>query len=64
MSDMRPRRSVLFVPGGRPGALARAAASGADAVIFDLEDAVAPADKEAAREAVRAAVRASARASG
>ena len=47
-------RSLLFVPGDRPDRFAKAAASGADAVILDLEDSVAPARKEAAREAVRA----------
>ena len=42
-------RTFLFVPGDRPERLARALASGAEAVIFDLEDAVAPKRKEAAR---------------
>ncbi|HBO3954632.1 HpcH/HpaI aldolase/citrate lyase family protein [Pseudomonas aeruginosa] len=42
----------LFVPGDRPERFAKAAASGADAVILDLEDAVAPAVRAAAREAV------------
>jgi len=40
----------LFVPATRPERLAKAAQSGADALILDLEDAVAPADKAAARE--------------
>ena len=44
-------RSYLFVPGNRPERFAKACASGADAVIIDLEDAVAPADKDAARAA-------------
>ena len=39
----------LFVPGDRPDRFAKAAASGADAVIIDLEDAVAPQNKAAAR---------------
>lgn len=39
----------LFVPGDRPDRFGKAAASGADAVIIDLEDAVAAADKPAAR---------------
>ena len=47
-------RSYLFVPGNRPERYAKALAAGADAVIIDLEDAVAPADKPAARDAVRA----------
>ena len=42
----------LFVPGSRPDRFAKAAASGADAVILDLEDAVAPVSKEDARMAV------------
>ena len=41
--------SFLFVPGDRPERLARALASGAGGVIVDLEDAVAPARKDAAR---------------
>jgi len=43
-------RSFLFVPGNRPERHAKALASGADAVIIDLEDAIAPADKLAARQ--------------
>lgn len=43
-------RSYLFVPGHRPDRFARAAASGAHRIIIDLEDAVAPGDKDAARE--------------
>jgi citrate lyase subunit beta/citryl-CoA lyase len=45
-------RSLLFVPANRPERYAKAQASGADAVIVDLEDAVAPADKNAARDAL------------
>lgn len=45
-------RSLLFVPGDRPERFGKALASGADAVILDLEDAVAPAAKAQAREAV------------
>lgn len=44
-----PSRSLLFVPGDRPDRYARAASSGAHAVILDLEDAVAPAAKAQAR---------------
>ena len=47
-------RSYLFVPGNRPERFAKACAAGADAVIIDLEDAVSPADKDAARSAVAA----------
>jgi citrate lyase subunit beta/citryl-CoA lyase len=43
-----PARSWLFVPANRPERFAKAAASGADRVIVDLEDAVAPADKRSA----------------
>lgn len=46
-------RSFLFVPGNRPERFARALSSGADAVIVDLEDAVAPSEKDIARENVR-----------
>jgi citrate lyase subunit beta/citryl-CoA lyase len=46
-------RSLLFVPGSRPERFDKALAAGADAVIIDLEDAVAPTDKLRAREAVR-----------
>ncbi|NKL20203.1 HpcH/HpaI aldolase/citrate lyase family protein [Rhizobium leguminosarum] len=45
-------RSLLFVPGDRPERFEKALASGADAVILDLEDSVAPASKPRAREAV------------
>lgn len=45
-------RSLLFVPGNRPERFHKAAQSGADAVILDLEDAVPPAQKQAARDAV------------
>lgn len=44
--------SYLFVPGNRPERFAKALASGAGAIILDLEDAVAPADKAAARQAI------------
>ncbi|RYF00995.1 MAG: CoA ester lyase [Oxalobacteraceae bacterium] len=47
-------RSYLFVPGDRPERYAKALAAGADAVIIDLEDAVAPAAKDAARASLRA----------
>ena len=48
-------RSFLFVPANRPERYAKALACGADAVIIDLEDAVAPADKLLARQALLAA---------
>ncbi len=48
------RRSVLYVPGDRPRAVSKAETLAADAIIFDLEDAVAPGAKADARETVRA----------
>ena len=50
----RRRRSVLYVPAANPKALAKAASLACDAVIFDLEDAVAPEAKDAARVALEA----------
>jgi citrate lyase subunit beta / citryl-CoA lyase len=47
-------RTYLFVPGNRPERFSKALASGADAVIIDLEDAVPPAERDAARANVRA----------
>lgn len=47
-------RSLLFVPGDRPDRMEKALGSGADALILDLEDAVAPDAKPAARMAVAA----------
>ena len=49
MSDLRPRRSVLYMPAANERALEKAKGIPADAIIFDLEDAVAPDAKEAAR---------------
>lgn len=46
------RLTALYVPGSRPDRFDKAVASGADVVIIDLEDAVAPTDKPAARIAV------------
>lgn len=46
----RPRRSVLYVPATNDKALAKIASLACDAVVIDLEDAVAPQDKAAARE--------------
>ncbi|MGW1783986.1 HpcH/HpaI aldolase/citrate lyase family protein [Streptomyces sp. NPDC002143] len=47
-------RTLLFVPGHRPDRFAKAAVSGADAIVLDLEDAVGPDAKTQARENVRA----------
>src|SRR2546429_2333927 len=52
----RPRRSVLYMPGANERALEKAKTIPADALILDLEDAVAPDAKKAARERVCAAV--------
>ena len=43
--NVQPYRSVLYMPGSRPRALEQARALPADALILDLEDAVAPAEK-------------------
>lgn len=55
---IRPRRSVLYMPGSNARALEKARTLPADCLIFDLEDAVAPEAKEAARKQVVEAVRA------
>jgi citrate lyase subunit beta/citryl-CoA lyase len=55
---IRPRRSVLYMPGSNARALEKARSLPADALILDLEDAVAPAAKETARTQVCAAVKA------
>jgi citrate lyase subunit beta/citryl-CoA lyase len=53
MSEASPQaRTYLFVPGTRPERFGKALASGADAVILDLEDAVAAEDKAAARQTI------------
>jgi citrate lyase subunit beta/citryl-CoA lyase len=49
---MKPFRSLLFVPGTRPDRFEKALASGADAVVFDLEDSVEPGRKAEARHLV------------
>jgi Citrate lyase beta subunit len=60
MTDMRParpprpRRSVLYVSAANPRAMEKARTLSADAIVFDLEDSVAPSEKEAARERLRA----------
>lgn len=50
------RRSMLFLPGNAPGMIQNGGALRADAVILDLEDSVAPAEKDAARLLVRNAL--------
>jgi citrate lyase subunit beta/citryl-CoA lyase len=56
MPMIRPRRSLLFMPGANVRALEKARGLPADGLIFDLEDAVAPDAKPAARDAVAAAL--------
>ncbi|MEV0066032.1 MULTISPECIES: CoA ester lyase [unclassified Amycolatopsis] len=56
MTQIRPRRSVLYMPGANERALEKAKTLPADALVLDLEDAVAPDAKEAARERVCAAL--------
>ncbi|WP_122818971.1 HpcH/HpaI aldolase/citrate lyase family protein [Nocardioides pantholopis] len=56
MSDFTPLRSVLYMPSSNERALEKAKSIPCDALILDLEDAVAPDAKEAAREAACAAV--------
>lgn len=51
------RRSMLFLPGNNPNMIINAGCLGSDAIIFDLEDAVAPAEKDAARILVRNTLR-------
>ena len=51
------RRSMLFLPGNNPNMLINGNCLGSDAIIFDLEDAVAPAEKDAARILVRNTMR-------
>jgi citrate lyase subunit beta/citryl-CoA lyase len=58
MTTIRPRRSVLYMPGSNARALEKAREIAADALILDLEDAVAPEAKETARAQVCAAVKA------
>jgi citrate lyase subunit beta/citryl-CoA lyase len=55
MTDPRPRRSVLYMPGANERALEKARSLPADALILDLEDSVAPDAKAEARERVAAA---------
>lgn len=53
---MRPYRSALYIPASNARAMEKAQTLGADAIIFDLEDAVAPAEKTAARQRLLAAL--------
>lgn len=55
--SFRPLRSALYLPANRVSAVEKARGADCDAVILDLEDAIAPASKTEAREAALAAVR-------
>ena len=46
----RPYRTALYIPASKPRALEKAKELAADAIIFDLEDAVAPEEKTSARD--------------
>lgn len=50
------RRTMLFLPGNNPNMIMNGGLLGADSIIFDLEDAVAPDQKDAARDLVRSAL--------
>ncbi|MCX5494614.1 CoA ester lyase [Kaistia dalseonensis] len=52
MTQIRPRRTALYVPGSNQRALDKAGTLGADVLILDLEDAVAPTEKDDARRRV------------
>ena len=54
---MRPMRSALYIPGSNDRALDKARGLPVDAILFDLEDAVAPGAKAAARDTLRGALR-------
>ena len=56
-ANARPRRSVLYMPGSKERALEKAKGLSADVLILDLEDAVTPAEKDAARQMVVEAVK-------
>ena len=56
-STIRPRRSVLYLPGSNARALGKARTLGADCLILDCEDAVSPGSKEVARQQVVGALR-------
>ena len=53
MTEQRPRRTLLYVPGNMPSMLQNMSVFGSDAIIIDLEDAVPHTEKDAARRLVR-----------
>ncbi|MEK7989779.1 MAG: CoA ester lyase [Thiotrichaceae bacterium] len=58
MQQLKPRRSVLYMPGSNARALEKAKTLSVDSLIFDLEDAVSPDAKQQAREQITQAVNA------
>ena len=56
MTQIRPRRSVLYMPGSNARAMVKAQQLRADGLIFDLEDAVAPDEKQLARAQITTAL--------
>lgn len=56
IETIRPRRSLLYIPGDKARALEKARTLAADGLILDLEDAVAPANKALARETIAGAI--------
>jgi citrate lyase subunit beta/citryl-CoA lyase len=56
IETIRPRRSLLYIPGDKARALEKARTLPADGLIFDLEDAVAPANKKTARDSIAQAI--------
>lgn len=57
MENAQPVRSMLYIPASKARALEKAAGLATDAIIFDLEDAVAPGEKAAARATLDACLR-------
>lgn len=57
MQDERLRRTMMFVPGNNPAMVKDAGIYGADSIMFDLEDAVSMAEKDAARFLVAEAIK-------
>ena len=55
-TKLRPYRSVLYIPASKPRAMEKAKSLAVDAIIFDLEDAVAIDEKDNAREALKQAL--------
>ena len=54
---LRPRRSMLYMPGSNARAIEKGRSLAADAIIFDIEDAVAVDAKALARNQIRAEIR-------